>query len=170
MISQQISDLLNSQLNKELHSAYLYMDMADYFSDIGLDGFASWFFVQTQEERDHAMFFRTFMLEQDVEVKLEDIKAPAGGYKDTMDILQQTLKHEQFITDSINTIYATAAKENNFLVMQFLNWFIKEQGEEEATATDLIRKYELFGGDAKSLYLLDQELAARVYAAPTTTP
>lgn len=170
MISQQIVNMLNSQLNKELYSAYLYMDMANYFNNLGLTGFANWFFVQTQEERDHAMFFRTFMLEQDVDIRLDAIEAPAGGYEDTMDVLRQTLEHEQLITASINTIYALAAKENNFLVMQFLNWFIKEQGEEEMNATDLIRRYELFGTDAKGLYLLDQELGTRVYAAPATTP
>ena len=84
-------------------------------------------------------------------------------------VLEAGLAHERYVSASINEVYAVAAEAKDFKTMQFLDWFVKEQGEEEKNAEDLIKKMKLFGGDAKGLYLLDQELAARVYAAPAAT-
>lgn len=167
MLKPEIEKLLNEQICKELYSAYLYLDMANYYSDEGLVGFENWFLVQAQEERDHAMLFREYMLNNDSKVKLLTIDAPGESYKGFGEPLQASLAHEQFVTASIHTIYAAAFAEKDFRTMQFLDWFIKEQGEEEKNATDLIKKFELFGSDAKGLYQLDQELAGRVYTAPT---
>ena len=166
MLNQKITDLLNEQITKELYSAYLYLAMANYYNDEGLDGFENWFYVQAQEEMDHAMLMRTYLLNNDEKVRLEGIDAPNADFKGFDDPLAQSLAHEQFVTRSIHQIYAVAYEEKDFRTMEFLNWFIKEQGEEEKNATDLIRKFELFGSDAKGLYSLDQELSTRVYAAP----
>jgi len=107
------------------------------------------------------------MLNNDESITLSAIAAPNQVYADYKAPLVLTLQHEQTVTASINNIYAVAYTEKDFRTMQFLDWFVKEQGEEEKNSTDLIRKYELFGSDSKGLYLLDQELATRIYAPPT---
>ena len=167
MLDREVASLLNEQINKELYSAYLYLDMANYYSDNGLDGFENWFYIQAQEERDHAMLFRTYLLNNDEKVTLGAIAAPDLTYEDFKAPHLAALKHEQLVTASINTIYAAAYEKRDFRTMQFLDWFVKEQGEEEKTSTDLISKFELFGQDPKSLYMLNQELGARVYSAPS---
>ena len=167
MLNPEVSKLLNEQVNKEFFSAYLYMDMANYYADQSLDGFENWFFVQMQEERDHALLFRKYLLNNGEQVTLTEIAGPEGGYKDFKEPLTQALEHEQFVTASINSIYEAAYRNKDFRTMQFLDWFIKEQGEEEKNAEDNIKKFELFAGDPKGLYMLDNELKSRVYAAPS---
>ncbi len=169
-MNDKISTLLNEQINKELYSAYLYLDIADYYAGQGLSGFENWFYVQAQEERDHAMLIRTYMLNNDEKITLTAIAAPQLNKDDMKTPLDETLAHEKTVTASINNIYAAAYDEKDFRTMQFLDWFVKEQGEEEKNATDLIRKFELFGSDSKGLYLLDQELGTRVYAPPSLVP
>ncbi len=167
MFNEKVSALLNTQINKELYSAYLYLDFSNYYSEQGLDGFANWYKVQAQEERDHAMLFMEYMQNNSLKVTLEAIDKPDKAYSSHSDPLNFSLEHEQYVTSLINNIYDAAYSVKDFRTMQFLDWFIKEQGEEEKNAEDLIRKYELFGGDSKGLYLLDQELGTRVYTAPS---
>lgn len=167
MLNQEIVKLLNEQVNKEFYSAYLYMQMANYYSDQNLNGFENWFFIQTQEERDHALLFREYILNNGESVVLTEIAAPNKTFQDFRDPLVLALEHEQYVTESINNIYAQAYKINDFRTMQFLDWFIKEQGEEEKNADDNIKKFDLFAGDPKGLYMLDNELKARIYTAPS---
>ncbi|MDR2932557.1 MAG: ferritin [Oscillospiraceae bacterium] len=167
MLNAQLSRLLNEQIAKEFYSAYLYLNIANYYNDAGLGGFENWFNVQAQEERDHAMLFRTYLLNSDEKVTLLPIDAPGGDFSNFLQPLKLTLSHEQQVTASINNIYGAAYAQKDFKSMQFLDWFVKEQGEEEKKATDLIKKYDLFASDAKGLYQLDQELGARAYTAPT---
>ena len=166
-MNKNVAKLLNEQINKELYSAYLYLDFSNYFEKRGLAGFANWYYVQTQEERDHAMLMYRFLLNNDETVTFEQIAKPTHDCKTDLDILKAGLAHEKFITASIDAIYADAYTEKDFRTMQFLDWFVKEQGEEEKNALDMITKYELFGSDAKGLYMLDKELQARVYSAPS---
>ena len=167
MFDSKVSDLLNSQINKEFYSAYLYLDFSNYFADQGLNGFANWYKVQAQEERDHALLFIQYMQNNNIKVSLEQIGTPEVSYIDNMSPLKAGLEHEEFVTASIHTIYDAAYQVKDFRTMQFLDWFVKEQGEEETNANDLIRKMELFGSDPKGLYLLDQELAQRIYNPPS---
>jgi len=160
-------ELLNEQINKELYSAYLYLEFSNYFSDRGLDGFANWYMIQAQEERDHAMLFYQFLQNENKKVTLLALDAPDKSFEEDIDVLHAGLEHEKYVTSLINAIYDEAHKDKDFRTMQFLDWFVKEQGEEETNATDLITKMELFGSDARGLYLLNQELAARVYSAPS---
>lgn len=167
MLSKEIVKLINEQINKELFSAYLYLDIAGYYADESLAGFENWFYVQAQEERDHATLFRQYLLNNDDKVILTAIDAPESSYADFKAPLLQTLEHEKTVTASINNIYSVAYSEKDFRTMQLLDWFVKEQGEEEKNSMDLIKKYELFGGDSKGLYMLNQELSARIYAPPS---
>lgn len=167
MLHKSVAKLLNEQINKEFYSAYLYMDMANYYSYESLSGFENWFFVQLQEERDHALLFRKYLLNNGEVVNFAAIDAPSFKYENFREPLVMALEHEQFVTASINTIYEEAYNIRDFRTMQFLDWFIKEQGEEEKNSDDNIKKYDLFGNDSKGLYTLDNELKARIYTAPT---
>lgn len=166
-MNAKVHELLNQQINKEFYSAYLYLDFSNYFEDVGLDGFANWYKVQAQEERDHAMLFYQFLQNENQKVTLEAIAKPDKEFTCHMDVLKAGLEHEEYVTSLINDIYAAAYEVKDFRTMQFLDWFVKEQGEEETNANDMITKMELFGSDPKSLYMLNQELAARVYTAPS---
>jgi len=167
MVSEKVHKLLNEQINKEFYSAYLYLAFSNYFKERSLDGFANWYKVQAQEERDHAMLFYTYLQNENMEVTLEAIAKPDCDFSCDMDVLKAGLAHEYYVTSLINEIYGAAYEVKDFRTMQFLDWFVKEQGEEETNATDLISKMELFGSDPRSLYLLNQELQARVYTAPS---
>ena len=167
MMNAKVHELLNQQINKEFYSAYLYLDFSNYFEDAGLDGFANWYKIQAQEERDHAMLFYQYLQNENQKVTLEAIAKPNKTITCHMDVLKAGLEHEEYVTSLINDIYAAAYEVRDFRTMQFLDWFVKEQGEEETNANDLITKMELFGSDPKSLYMLNQELAARVYTAPS---
>lgn len=167
MMNEKVHELLNQQINKEFYSAYLYLDFSNYFEEVGLDGFANWYKIQAQEERDHAMLFYQYLQNENQKVTLEAIAKPDKTFSNHMDVLKAGLEHEEYVTSLINDIYAAAYNVKDFRTMQFLDWFVKEQGEEETNANNLITKMELFGSDPKSLYMLNQELAARVYTAPS---
>ena len=166
-MNARVHELLNQQINKELYSAYLYLDFSNYFKRVGLDGFANWYMIQAQEERDHAMLFYQYLQNENQLVTLEAIAKPDKEFTSHIDVLNAGLEHEKYVTSLINDIYAAAYDVKDFRTMQFLDWFVKEQGEEETNANDMITKMELFGSDPRSLYMLNQELAARVYSAPS---
>lgn len=167
MLNETVVKLLNQQIRKEFFSAYLYLDMANYYADQGLNGFEHWFFIQTQEERDHALLFRQYLLNNGASVELETIEASKDTYVNFREPLVASLKHEEYVTASIHTIYEEASKVKDYRTMQFLDWFIKEQGEEEKNSEDNIKKYDLFGGESKGLYMLDNEMKSRIYAPPS---
>ena len=166
-MDKKVHQLLNEQINKEFYSAYLYLDFSNYFKAQGLDGFANWYMIQAQEERDHAMLFYQYLQNENQKVTLEAIAKPDKVFTCHMDVLKAGLEHEEYVTSLIHDIYAVAYEVKDFRAMQFLDWFVKEQGEEETNANDLITKLELFGSDPKSLYMLNSDLKARVYAAPS---
>ena len=166
-MNERVHELLNDQINKELYSAYLYLDFSNYFKRVGLDGFANWYMIQAQEERDHAMLFYQYLQNENQIVTLKAVDKPDKEINSHMDVLHAGLEHEKYVTSLIHDIYSAAYEVRDFRAMQFLDWFVKEQGEEETNANDLITKMELFGSDPKSLYMLNQELAARVYNAPS---
>lgn len=168
-MDKKVASLLNEQINKEFYSAYLYLGFANHFDKKGLAGFANWYEVQAQEERDHAMLFYRFLQNNGETVTLGEIAAPEIDAEEDIDILKAGLTHEKYVTGLVNNIYAEAFAAKDFRTMQFLDWFVKEQGEEEKNAADLIAKTELFGSEPKGLYLLDSELKTRTYSAPSLT-
>ena len=166
-MDKKVAELLNDQINKEFYSAYLYLDMANFYSDKGLDGFANWYEIQAKEEQDHAMLIYQYLHNNNEKVTLEAVAKPDKTYNELIDPLRAGLAHEQYVTSLINNIYAAAQEVKDFRTTQFLDWFIKEQGEEEKNSSDQITKMELFGDDARSLYMLNEELGGRVYSAPS---
>ena len=167
MMNAHVANLLNEQINKEFYSAYLYLDFANYFERTGLAGFANYFKVQAQEERDHAMLFIQYLQNNGEKITLEAIAKPDKVFEDFRGPLTAGLEHENYVTGLIHDIYDAAYSVKDFRTMQFLDWFVKEQGEEEKNASELVKRFDLFGHDPKGLYMLDSELAARVYAAPS---
>ena len=167
MLNDKIKDLINVQVNKELYSAYLYLGFSTWFEDAGLSGFANWYNIQAQEERDHAMLMFKYLQNNGHRPELTAIDCPNQKYDNALEVLNAGMKHELYVTSLINTIYDAAFEAKDYRTMQFLDWFIKEQGEEEMNADDMIKKWNLFGADPKALYALDAELAARVYSAPS---
>ena len=167
MLNKKVVDLLNQQVNKEFYSAYLYLDFSNYYYDKGLDGFGNWYRIQAQEERDHAILFVQYLQNNGESVSLEAIEKPGVELTSPKAVLSEGLKHERYVTSLIHAIYDAAYSVKDFRTMQFLDWFVKEQGEEENNADSLVKKFELFGDDPKSLYMLDNELGARVYTAPS---
>ena len=166
-MDSKLAELMNDQINKELFSAYLYLHMSNYYADQGLAGFQNWYKIQAKEEQDHAMLFLEFLQNNGISVELKAVARPDIQFKNFDDPIKTSQKHEKHVTELIHTIYDSAYNAKDYRTMQFLDWFVKEQGEEEKTVDDLLKKYQLFGSDAKALYMLDSELAARVYAAPT---
>ncbi len=167
MLNEKVKKLLNEQVNKELYSAYLYLDFSNYFESRGLNGFANWYYVQAQEERDHAMLLYRYLHKNNEKVALEAIAKPDKKLDSDMGVLKAGLEHEIYVTSLINDIYSAAQSAKDYRTMQLLDWFVKEQSEEEDNANNLIAKMELFGSTPNGLYMLNNELAARVYAAPS---
>ncbi|MDO5100375.1 MAG: ferritin [Eubacteriales bacterium] len=169
MLDKKVKELINAQINKELYSAYLYLDFANFYYDEGLEGFANYFDIQAQEERDHAMLMRTYLHNNGEKVDFEAVPKPDADCRELIDPLRLSFEHECYITGQINEIYRAAADVHDYRTMQCFDWFVKEQGEEEKSADDLLKRFKLFGTDAKGLYALDQEMLARVYTAPSLT-
>jgi len=167
MLNQKITALINNQINMEWYSAYLYLNIHSYYVDQELNGFGNWFYVQTQEERDHAMLFVKYLQNNSEKIQLFDVKAPDITFANFREPAAAAYEHEQKVTASINNIYAAAYELKDFRTMQLLDWFVKEQIEEEKNTETIVKKYDLFGNDPKGLYMLDNELATRVYTAPT---
>ena len=168
-MNDKIAALLNQQINKELYSAYLYLDMANYYDELDLDGYANYYMIQAQEERDHALLFLKYMQSNGLKVTLEAIDKPDKVFTCVLDPLVMAAEHERYVTDLINNICHEAHEAKDYRTMKFLDWFIDEQREEEENADAMVNRYKLFGSDPKGLYALDQEYAGRVYNAPSLT-
>ncbi|MDA0525348.1 ferritin [Methanococcoides alaskense] len=170
MISERMVKALNGQINKEMYSAHLYMAMSAYSSNIGLSGFANWFMVQYQEEMLHAMKFYNYIIDQGAQVELQAIEKPAKEFGTTLDMLNATLEHEKFITRSINDLVDLAIEEKDHATNIFLQWYITEQIEEEGNDNEIIDKLKLAGEEGNGLFMIDKDLAARVFNPPANVP
>lgn len=166
MINEKVAKVLIEQVNKELYSAYLYLSMSAHFSDIGLLGFANWMRIQAQEEQAHAMLIYDFLIDRGEKVVLSAIDAPQSKWNNSLEVMEEVLKHEMYVTELINNIVTVAESVRDRATMSYMNWFIDEQVEEEANAQDIISKLKLIGDDKSALYLLDKDLSARVFVQP----
>ena len=165
MISAKMQKALNSHLNEEFYSSYLYLSMAAYFEAKNLKGFANWMRIQANEEQMHGMKFFNFILQKGGKVSLAQINSPKLEWKSISEVFADTLKHEQKISSLINKLVETALLEKDYATHTFLQWFVTEQVEEEANVEEIIQKIEMIGDNKSGLYMLDNELGARV-AAP----
>ena len=164
MIAEKIQNALNKQLNAEFYSSYFYLSMSAYFESKDLMGFAQWFRVQANEEYAHAMKIFDYIYQIGGEVKLMEIKGPKTDWNTFLEVFQDTYEHEQNVTKSINEILDLAYKEKDHATVNFLQWFVSEQVEEEATAQQNVKKMEMIGDSKAGLFMLDRELGSRVNA------
>jgi ferritin len=161
MIKEKILKVLNKQINEELYSSYLYLSMSTYFSSLNFDGFAKWMRMQSAEEYGHGMKIYDYVLQRDGKVVLSKIETPKAVWKSPLEVFQETLKHEQHISASINNIVNLAIQEKDHATSQFFQWFIGEQVEEEANATNILEKMKMVGDNKSGLFMLDRELGHR---------
>lgn len=163
-MTDKVKNILNQQIMEELHSAYLYLALAARLESLNFKGLANWMTVQAKEEEDHALGFFRFLLERGAEPALLPIAAPdISSIKTIADIFAAGLKHEQHVTALINKIHETALTEKDYALESFNRWYIDEQVEEEASATEILEKVKLIGDNGPALYALDKELAQRAY-------
>ena len=167
MISQKLHDAINSQINAELWSAYLYLAMSLDAESKGYKGFANWFYVQFQEEQAHARIFMNYLNSVDAKVELLPIAEVKTSWDSVLDMFKQTLMHEKKVTSLIHNLAAIANDDRDFASINRLNWFIDEQVEEDESARDMISAFEAVEGNKYGMYMLDKELAARVYNVPS---
>jgi len=165
-MNKRMEEAINKQINAELYSAYLYASMAAYFESQGLPGFASWMRVQFQEEQFHGFKFFDWVCERGGRVVLEAIEAPQKEWKDAVDVFETTLSHERHVTSLINNLMSIAMEEKDYATVNFLQWFVNEQVEEEATATRILDELRMVYGNGHGMLMLDRELGARVYVPP----
>jgi ferritin len=169
MIDQKMQEALNKQLNAELYSSYLYLSMAAYFLSVNLGGFANWMRVQTQEEAMHAMKFYDYINERGGRVLLQPVEAPPSEWDSPLAVFEHIYSHEQAVTGMINKLVDLAIKASDHATSNFLQWFVSEQVEEEASADEVVQKLRLVGDDPGALFMIDRELAQRVFVAPAAT-
>lgn len=163
MLEQRIKDALNQQLNYELYSAYLYISMAAYFDNLNLKGFANWMQVQVQEELVHAKKIYTYLNSSGAKVELSDIKASTAKWGSTLAVFETTYQHECGVTKKVHALFKLAHEADDYATVSFLKWFVDEQVEEEANSKEIVDKLKLIGADTSALFLLNQELGARVF-------
>lgn len=163
MIQQLMIEKLNDQVQKEFYSAYLYLSMEAYLLTLHLDGFANYFHVQTQEERDHALAFFNYINKVGGAVKLGAIQQPPNQFVDPIDVFQTSLEHERLVTKSINDLMDLAQELRDHSSQVFLHWFIAEQTEEEQNMERILNRLKLAGENRAGLFMIDNELAQRVY-------
>lgn len=168
MISKKLFTELNKQITFELYSAHLYLAMAAYSASEDLDGFSNFFKVQAEEERFHAIKFFDYINEMNSTVKLEGLESPVNKYESILDVFEKAYEHEQFVTKRIYTLSDIALEEKEHATMSLLKWFIDEQVEEESSFNNLIKRLKRIGNDSNALYMLDAELAQRVFTPPTS--
>ncbi len=161
MLSKAIQDATNEQIKHELDSAYLYLAMSAYCESQSLPGFATWLRVQWQEETGHAMKLFRYLTDRGARVTLQALAQPPADYHSPLELFQQVLSHEQKVTGLINKLYELAVKENDYPTQVELQWFVKEQVEEEKSAGDIVAMLKMLGGNGTSLMMLDRELGRR---------
>ena len=163
MLNLKVEEILNAQINKEFYSAYLYLAMSAHIDEIGLRGFCHWTKVQAREEVDHGMIIFDYLIARNGNINLKQIEAPQADFQDPLQIFEKIYEHEKSVTSSIECVAYMSEDECDMATRNFIDWYIAEQVEEEATVFEIIKKLQMFGSDKTILYHLDKELAQREY-------
>jgi len=166
MIDQRMQEALNKQINAEIYSAYLYLSMSAHFQSVNLAGFANWMRVQWQEELAHALKFYDYVNERGGRVVLQAVEAPPSAWDSPLALFEHVYQHEQKVTGMINKLVDLAVEIRDHATNNVLQWFVAEQVEEEASADEVVQKLKLVGNDPSALFMIDRELAQRIFVAP----
>jgi len=168
MIKKEVLDALNEQINAETYSAYMYLSMAAYFDHMGLSGFAHWMKIQYQEESAHALRFFNYVTERGGKVVLKAVAQVPVDFDGIVDIYEKTLVHEVHVSSLINNLMNVAISANDHASQSFLKWFIDEQVEEEANVEKILATLKLINGQGNGIFMMDRELAQRIFVDPNT--
>ncbi len=168
MLKEKMREALNKQVNWELYSAYLYLSMTAYFESINLRGFANWMRVQAQEELGHAMKMYDYLVARGGRVMLSSVAGPSSEWESPLAAFKDAYQHERKVTGLIDGLVSLAISEEDYATNNFLQWFVTEQVEEESSADEVVQKIKMVGEAPGGLFMLDRELAQRVFAAPTS--
>lgn len=166
MINEKLQEAFNDQINKEFYSEYLYLAMKVYFQELNLQGFVNWFDVQVQEEHAHAMGMVNYLNDRGGKIDLRAIEKPVVEGNTPLEVFEHVLRHEEYVTSRINYVMDIAEEVKDRAAMHLLDWYIKEQVEEEANVGGVLATLRLIGDDKKALLMLDKDLAARTFVAP----
>jgi len=161
MLSEKMQKAINGQINAELYSAYMYAAMSMYFESVDMSGAAAWMNAQAGEELEHAGKFMHYVNERGGRVVLEAIEKPPVEWDSVLDAFQAALKHEEKVSSLINGLVTLAREENDHMTDNFLQWFVAEQVEEEASAGEVVRKLRLVGDSGGGMFMMDRELGQR---------
>ncbi len=168
MLSEKMLKALNQQINAELYSSYLYLSMSAYFQSTNLGGFANWMRAQTQEELTHAMKIYDYVKERGNRVVLKQVEEPPSEWSSPLAAFQQAYQHEQKVTGMINKLVNLAVEESDHASNIFLQWFVSEQVEEEASADEVVQRLKLMGDAGGGMFMIDRELGQRTFTPPAT--
>ena len=166
MINEKLEKAFNDQINKELYSENLYLSMQAYFERLNLKGFVNWMSVQVQEEHAHALGMFDYLNQRGGTIELEAIDKPETDWASPLAVFEQVLEHEEYVTSRINALMDAAEETKDRAAMSFLNWYLKEQVEEEDNVGNVLATLKLIGDDKKALLMLDKDLAARTFVQP----
>jgi len=168
MIVKAVEKALNEQITKEEHSSRIYLAMASWAEQNGFPGAAEWLYIQTEEERVHMLKLVHYLNDRGGAACIAALEAPEAKFKTLLDVFQQVLKHEEYITASINEVYAVCVREKDFNTANFLQWYITEQDEEEKTARTILDQIRLASADKGGLFLMDKEFTTLAQAKMTS--
>lgn len=166
-LSKKLEDKINEQINKEFYSAYLYLSMAGYFERQGLKGFANKLYVQYQEEQTHAQKFYRYLNEKGGTLKINLFGEIKSNWENAIEVFEEILSHEELVTESIHVLVDIASEERDHATFNFLQWFVSEQVEEEATAGEILAKLKLINGEGSGMFMIDNELAQVTFVDAT---
>lgn len=166
MISKKMQAAIDDQVNAELYSSYLYLSMSAFYLEKNLPGFAHWLKVQAQEELIHAMLFYNFLNARGGRITLQSIEGPPTDWSNVAKPFEDGYDHETKVTARINNLVNLAMSEKDHATVTYLDWFVNEQVEEEASFDAIVRQLKLIGGEGNGLFMIDRELAARIFTPP----
>jgi len=166
-MNTRVEQVLNTQINREYHSAYLYLSMCAYFEEENLDGFSNFMRVQYQEEVSHAMKFFDYIIERGGRVKLQPVEAVKTNWNGIIEVFEDTLKHEKYITKCINELLEVAYEEKDYATINMLQWYVAEQVEEEANVSSILQQLKMIDGKGAGLFMLDREMKNRSFVDTT---
>jgi ferritin len=167
MLNKKMEEALNKQINAELYSGYLYLSMSAYYASINLPGFANWMHVQMQEEQAHAQILYNHVLDRGGKIVLAAIDGPKTDWSTPNEPFVDAYEHEQKVTAMINDLVDLAAEERDHASNAMLQWFVTEQVEEEKNPSDVLQQLKLMGNAPGGLFMVDSQLATRVYVVPS---